>query len=92
MALMWAAEWPPAKHLSDGAPSMSSNPVIDYHVMYAVILIVLAVAAAGRTWGPGEVVGGTPVRTRQPLADLTVGRDSAMRYPGCPRRWNSFHG
>ncbi|MCX4821086.1 DoxX family membrane protein [Streptomyces sp. NBC_01142] len=55
MALMWAAEWPPAKRLSDGAPSMSSNPVIDYHVMYAVILIVLAVAAAGRTWGLGKV-------------------------------------
>jgi thiosulfate dehydrogenase [quinone] large subunit len=54
MALMWAAEWPPARHLSDGAPSMSSNPLVDYHVMYALIMIVLAVAAAGRTWGLGK--------------------------------------
>ncbi|WP_046500710.1 DoxX family membrane protein [Streptomyces odonnellii] len=55
MALMWAAEWPLARHLTDGSPSMSSNPVVDYHVMYAVIMIVLAVAAAGRTWGLGGV-------------------------------------
>jgi thiosulfate dehydrogenase [quinone] large subunit len=55
MGLMWAAEWPPAKHLSDGAASMSSNPLVDYHVVYALIMIFLAVAAAGRTWGLGKV-------------------------------------
>ncbi|MEU0221489.1 hypothetical protein ABZ281_43570, partial [Streptomyces sp. NPDC006265] len=37
MALMWIAEWPPAQHLSDGSPSMSTNPVVEYHVIYAVI-------------------------------------------------------
>lgn len=55
MALMWAAEWPPAQHLSDGTPSMSTNPLIDYHVLYAAALIVLAVASAGRTWGLGRI-------------------------------------
>ncbi|MCK8678922.1 hypothetical protein [Streptomyces lichenis] len=54
MALMWAAEWPPARHLSDGAPSMSTNPLVDYHVLYAALLVVLAVAGAGRTWGLGR--------------------------------------
>ncbi|MFE6985574.1 hypothetical protein [Streptomyces griseus] len=54
MALMWAAEWPPARHLSDGAPSMSTNPLIDYHVLYAAVLVLLAVASAGRTWGLGR--------------------------------------
>lgn len=54
MALMWIAEWPPAKHLSDGSPSMSTNPFADYHVIYAVALIVLAVAAAGDTLGAGR--------------------------------------
>lgn len=54
MALMWAAEWPPAQHLSTGAPSMSSNPLVDYHVLYAVILIALAVGHAGRVWGLGR--------------------------------------
>ncbi|MEV7405767.1 hypothetical protein AB0N93_35940 [Streptomyces sp. NPDC091267] len=51
MALMWTAEWPPAQHLSDGSPSMSTNPLIDYHVLYAAVLVLLAVALAGRTWG-----------------------------------------
>ncbi|MYZ37213.1 MULTISPECIES: DoxX family membrane protein [unclassified Streptomyces] len=55
MALMWAAEWPWATHLADGSPSMSSNPVVDYHVLYAVVMIVLALAAAGRTWGLGRI-------------------------------------
>lgn len=54
MALMWAAEWPPARHLSDGSPSMSTNPVLDYHLVYAVVLIALAAAFAGRTWGLGR--------------------------------------
>ncbi|GHH41922.1 MULTISPECIES: DoxX family protein [Streptomyces] len=55
MALMWIAEWPPAKHLSDGSPSMSTNPFVDYHLIYAVVLIALAVASAGDTWGAGRL-------------------------------------
>ena len=51
MALKWIAEWPPAKHLSDGSPSMSSNPLIDYHVIYAAVAVALAVTHAGNTWG-----------------------------------------
>ncbi|MEV1011783.1 hypothetical protein [Streptomyces sp. NPDC049881] len=61
MALMWIAEWPPARHLSDGAPSMSTNPFVDYHVIYAVALIALAVAGAGATWGLGRVWARLPV-------------------------------
>ncbi|MFI5900219.1 hypothetical protein [Streptomyces cyaneofuscatus] len=61
MALMWAAEWPPARHLSDGAPSMSSNPIIDYHVLYAAVLVLLAVALAGRTWGLGQAWARLPL-------------------------------
>lgn len=29
VALMWIAEWPPSKHLSDGSASMSTNPFAD---------------------------------------------------------------
>lgn len=54
MTLMWIAEWPPAQHLSDGSPSMSTNPFVDYHVIYAVALIALAAAAAGDTLGAGR--------------------------------------
>ena len=61
MALMWLAEWPPAKHLSDGTVSMSSNPFVDYHLIYAVVLIALAVAGAGVTWGLGKVWAELPI-------------------------------
>ena len=61
MALMWLAEWPPAKHLSDGSPSMSSNPFVDYHLVYAAVLIALAVAGAGVTWGLGKLWATLPV-------------------------------
>ncbi|MFC8079660.1 hypothetical protein ACFUN8_29495 [Streptomyces sp. NPDC057307] len=64
MGLMWLAEWPPARHLSDGAPSMSSNPIFDYHVVYAVVLIALAAAYAGRTWGLSTLWERLPVVNR----------------------------
>ncbi|AXE81559.1 hypothetical protein [Streptomyces atratus] len=61
MALMWIAEWPPAKHLSDGSPSMSTNPFADYHVIYAVALIAVAAAGAGATWGLGRLWARLPI-------------------------------
>jgi thiosulfate dehydrogenase [quinone] large subunit len=61
MAFMWIAEWPPAQHLSDGTPSMSSNPLVDYHVLYAAVMIALAVASAGTTWGLGKAWARLPI-------------------------------
>ena len=54
MVLMWAAEWPLARFTSAGEPSMSVNPIVDYHIIYALALIALAVTYAGRTWGLGR--------------------------------------
>jgi thiosulfate dehydrogenase (quinone) large subunit len=54
MLLMWAAEWPLARFTDAGEPTMSTNPVIDYHIIYALVLIVLAITAAGTTWGLGK--------------------------------------
>jgi thiosulfate dehydrogenase (quinone) large subunit len=54
MLLMWAAEWPLAKFTSAGEPSMSTNPIVDYHIIYALALIALAVTYAGHTWGLGR--------------------------------------
>jgi thiosulfate dehydrogenase [quinone] large subunit len=54
LAMMWFAEFPLAQTTSAGAPSMSSNPLVDYHVIYAISLVVLAVTAAGSTWGWGR--------------------------------------
>jgi thiosulfate dehydrogenase [quinone] large subunit len=52
---MWAAEWPLAKFTSAGEPSMSTNPIVDYHIIYALALIALAVVYAGNTWGLGRL-------------------------------------
>ncbi|OXM50401.1 DoxX family membrane protein [Amycolatopsis alba] len=54
MLLMWIAEWPPGRTDAAGAPTMSTNPVIDYHLIYALVLIALAATASGNTWGLGE--------------------------------------
>jgi thiosulfate dehydrogenase [quinone] large subunit len=55
MVLMWAAEWPLAKFTSAGEPTMSTNPIVDYHIIYALALIALAVTYAGHTWGLGKL-------------------------------------
>jgi thiosulfate dehydrogenase [quinone] large subunit len=54
MAMMWLAEYPLARHTSAGKPSGSSNPIVDYHFIYAVGTIVLALTYAGHTWGLGR--------------------------------------
>ncbi|GEA88982.1 hypothetical protein [Cellulomonas cellasea] len=58
MLLMWVAEWP----LLQG----STNPVVDYHVVYALVLIVCAALLAGDTWGLGRWWARLPVVQRAP--------------------------
>ncbi|RTL70148.1 MAG: DoxX family membrane protein [Pseudonocardiaceae bacterium] len=53
LALMWLAEFPLAQLAADGTPAGSTNPLVDYHVIYALALIVLAATNAGRFWGLG---------------------------------------
>lgn len=55
MAMMWLGEYPLAQHTSAGAPSASTNPLTDYHFIYAVVLVVLAAAYAGHRWGLGRI-------------------------------------
>jgi len=54
MLLMWTAEWPMAQHTAAGELTRSSNPLIDYHIIYALVLLVLAALYAGRYWGLGQ--------------------------------------
>ncbi|MFC7619423.1 DoxX family protein [Microlunatus sp. GCM10028923] len=54
MILMWAAEWPPALLNAAGEATRSTNPIVDYHLIYALVLITLAVTGAGRFWGVGR--------------------------------------
>ena len=50
---MWAAEWPLHTTLSKGEPSRSTNPLIDYHIICALLAIVAALTYVGNTWGLG---------------------------------------
>jgi thiosulfate dehydrogenase [quinone] large subunit len=63
---MWAAEWPLSTLTFEGQPSGSTNPVVDYHLIYALLAIVLAVTAAGRVWGLGRVWESTSLVRRLP--------------------------
>ncbi|MFG1605234.1 DoxX family membrane protein [Actinoplanes sp. NPDC049265] len=55
MAMMWFAEFPLAQHTSAGEATHSSNPVTDYHFVYAVSAVTLALTYAGSTWGLGRI-------------------------------------
>ena len=61
MASMWIAEWHPARWTSAGEATGSTNPLIDYHVIYALVLIVLAATAAGHRWGFGKAWARLPI-------------------------------
>ncbi|KAB8162997.1 hypothetical protein FH609_004585 [Streptomyces sp. 3MP-14] len=53
MLMLWVSEFPPARFASDGTPTMSPNPVIDAHVVYAGVMVVVALYSAGRVYGLG---------------------------------------
>jgi thiosulfate dehydrogenase [quinone] large subunit len=55
MVMMWLAEFPLAQTTSAGEPSGSTNPLIEYHIIYAIALVVLATTYAGHTWGLGRL-------------------------------------
>jgi thiosulfate dehydrogenase (quinone) large subunit len=55
MAMMWLAEWPV------GASGTGTNPFVDYHVIYALVLILVALTYAGDTWGLGKMWSRLPI-------------------------------
>lgn len=56
MVLMWTAVLPP-----------ENNPFMDYHIVYALVLVALALVGAGRTLGLGTVWERLPVVQRFPF-------------------------
>ncbi|MFF5113778.1 hypothetical protein [Streptosporangium sp. NPDC000095] len=56
MVLMWAAELP-----------LQTNPFMDDHLVYAVVLTGLALSGAGTTWGLGTWWAATPLVRRYPV-------------------------
>lgn len=65
MLMMWLAEFPLDRFTAAGEPSGSTNPLIDYHIIYAIALIVAALAYAGNTWGLGKQWTALPFVQRQ---------------------------
>lgn len=54
MLLMWFAEFPPARSTSGGNPTFSTNPLVDYHLVYALALVVIAALGTGGRLGLGR--------------------------------------
>jgi thiosulfate dehydrogenase [quinone] large subunit len=60
LLMMWATEFPIARFTTTGDPSGSTNPIVDYHIIYALSLIILAATSAGLTWGLGRYFNRLP--------------------------------
>ncbi|WP_374119968.1 hypothetical protein [Streptomyces sp. LS1784] len=56
-----AAARPAARHLANGAASGSTNPVADYHLVYALLLVALTATGAGDSWGLGRRWAALPI-------------------------------
>ena len=56
LMLMWAAEL-----------RLENNPFMDDHVVYALVLVALAIYGAGRTWGLGRTWEELPIVRRFPI-------------------------
>jgi thiosulfate dehydrogenase [quinone] large subunit len=66
--LMYLAEAPWAK-ITDpetGVVTAANNPIIDDHIIYGVVMIMLALFMAGNTWGLGKVWAATSLVKSQP--------------------------
>ncbi|HVK21650.1 MAG TPA: hypothetical protein VM677_09865 [Actinokineospora sp.] len=63
MLMMWAAEWPLDRFTDAGEATRSTNPILDYHLVYAALLIIFALTKAGDIWGLGRRVAAA---TRSP--------------------------
>ncbi|GAB3243107.1 hypothetical protein [Kineosporia babensis] len=61
MVMMWVAEWPMAQTTGAGEPTGSTNPFMDYHLIYALVLFALVAVSAGKTWGLGNIWEKLPV-------------------------------
>ena len=54
LVMMWSAAWPMAQFTSAGDATRSTNPFLDDHLIYALVIIVLALIGAGRVYGLGN--------------------------------------
>jgi thiosulfate dehydrogenase [quinone] large subunit len=65
--MMYLAAAPWAKiTLEDGTIEAANNPIIDDHIIYGVVMIMLALFEIGRVWGLGKVWESTSIVKSQP--------------------------
>ena len=83
LMFMWIAEWRPAQLTSAGEPKSSTNPLIDSHLVDAMLLIALAIHAAGGTWGS---VDGGQASTSSVASPGCADRAREARRSGASRR------
>lgn len=67
VTFMWVAVWPLAQHASDGSLTGSTNPIVDEHVMDALVLILIAVLGTGSRLGLGALWAKLPFVRRHPV-------------------------
>ena len=70
MLMMWVAEWPFAQFTETGDPTGSTNPIVDYHIIYALALIVVRRLRRRPVLRCGQLVEQPDVRPAQPLAEV----------------------
>lgn len=67
LILMWAAEWPMSQSSSAGVATGSTNPFLDYHLIYAIGLVVVAALGSASVGGLGKWWCSRPVVAAHPI-------------------------
>lgn len=67
LGLMYLAEAPWANTIDpESGMGAFNNPIVDDHIVYASVMIMLMLFEAGRTWGLGKIWEATSLVKRQP--------------------------
>lgn len=54
LMMMYLAAAPWAQYTDEAGSNLSNNPIVDDHLVYAIVLIMLMLFTAERTWGLGK--------------------------------------
>jgi len=55
--MMWAAEWPLACHTFSGALTGSTSPFADYHLIDAMVMVMVALVPVPAALGASPIAG-----------------------------------
>jgi thiosulfate dehydrogenase [quinone] large subunit len=66
LLMMYLAAAPWAQYANEAGEKQSHNPIVDEHLVYAIVLVVLMLFTAERTWGLGKWWQSTSIVQRFP--------------------------